>query len=174
MAALRALVVYESMFGNTELIARAVAEGMSELLEAEPRNVATQPRADGQGYCALVVGGPTHAFGLSRAATRRSAAEQGATGPAETGVREWLAQYTSLAGTPAAAFDTRIGTPWPTGSAARSAQKRLRRLGCRILLPAEDFVVTGSTGPLRDGEPERARRWGRTLAEMIVATQPVG
>ncbi|MDR7275675.1 flavodoxin family protein [Catenuloplanes atrovinosus] len=171
---MRALVVYESMFGNTERIALAIAEGMSELVQAEPRDVATHPQAVGQGYCALAVGGPTHAFGLSRATTRRSAGEQGAAGPAETGVREWLAQYTSLAGMPAATFDTRIGTPWPTGSAARAVQKRLRRLGCRIMLPAEGFAVTGTAGPLRDGELARARRWGRTLAETITSTQPVG
>jgi hypothetical protein len=63
-----------------------------------------------------------------------------------------------------ATFDTKISKGFPTGSAARAAQKRLRRSGARIVSPAHNFTVLGGTGPLGDGELERARRWGRELA----------
>jgi hypothetical protein len=80
------------------------------------------------------------------------------------GLREWLTTLErtdrSLA---AAAFDTRIDRPRVPGSAARGAEKRLRKLGFRIACPSESFYVTGTTGPLIDGETERARRWGEEL-----------
>jgi hypothetical protein len=67
----------------------------------------------------------------------------------------------------AAAFDTRIARPRLPGSAAHAAEKRLRRLGFRIVAPAESFYVEGTLGPLQAGERERARRWGKTLGSTI-------
>ena len=115
----------------------------------------------------LVVGGPTHAFGMSRERTRESAAEQaaGSVVSAGEGLREWLSAVTE--GSPdiaAAAFDTRIDKPRLPGSAAHGAERRLRRLGFRIIEPAASFYVTDMYGPLVDGERDRARHWGELLA----------
>jgi hypothetical protein len=95
---------------------------------------------------------------------------QGATA-ADVGLREWLAQCGRLDGMPAAAFDTRVNRPRLTGSAARKAARELRRLGCRLVLPAEGFRVMGTTGPLCPGEEDRARGWGATLASSLPARQ---
>jgi hypothetical protein len=51
------------------------------------------------------------------------------------------------------------------GSAARGAEKRLRRLGFRVVAAAESFNVTGTKGPLVPGEVERARCWAEQVAE---------
>ena len=64
----------------------------------------------------------------------------------------------------AAAFDTRIDKPRVPGSAARAAEKRLRRLGFRFVAAAESFYVTGTKGPLVPGEVERARLWAEQVA----------
>lgn len=65
----------------------------------------------------------------------------------------------------AAAFDTRINKPhWLVGWPARAVEKRLRRLGFRVVAPSQRFYVAGTPGPLLDGEAERARRWGEKLA----------
>ena len=88
-----ALVVYESMFGNTKAIAEAVAEGLATRMRAEVVEVGSAPAHVGREIALLVAGGPTHAFSMSRASTRDSAAQQ-ATGPLVSGgrgVREWLA-----------------------------------------------------------------------------------
>lgn len=77
---MRAMVVYESMFGNTQLIADAIAEGLSSRAEVERTAVGDAATTIGDDVALLVVGGPTHAFGMSRSATRQSAAEQGARG----------------------------------------------------------------------------------------------
>ncbi|MEX1126227.1 MAG: flavodoxin, partial [Acidimicrobiia bacterium] len=72
---MKALVVYESMFGNTKLIAEAVAGGLTRHLDVETVEVGQKP-VFGPGVDLVVVGGPTHAFGMTRASTRKSAAEQ--------------------------------------------------------------------------------------------------
>ncbi|MEV4805279.1 flavodoxin domain-containing protein [Nonomuraea sp. NPDC049421] len=164
---MRALVVYESMYGNTQQVARAVADGLATGMPAEVTEIGAAPAHVGDEVTLLVVGGPTHAFSMSRASTRDSAAQQ-ATGPLvskDQGVREWLAALsTSSAGLCAAAFDTRVAKPRLPGSAARAITKRLRRVGVRVVVPPQSFYVTGTQGPLAAGELERARQWGESLA----------
>lgn len=134
---MKALVVYESMYGNTEAVARAVADGLSGTFEVSLADVRDMlPATD---VNLLVVGSPTHAFGLSRPATRADAAHQGAVreGAADVGLREYLGCSPALDGIGAAAFDTKINKPFVPGSAARRARRELRRLGCRMMWPAQ-------------------------------------
>jgi hypothetical protein len=162
---MRALVLYESMFGNTQQVAEAIAEGLRATCEVEVEEISTAARAVDDGVDLLVVGGPTHAFGLSRDSTRASAANE-TSDPLVTGgpgLREWLAHARVPGHTSAAAFDTRVDKPVP-GSAAAAARRRLQRMGLRVAAPAETFRVGGLTGPLLEGELERARRWGEQLA----------
>ena len=164
---MHALVVFESMFGNTQLIAKAIAEGMSPVVSVDLVEVGAAPTRIGDDVDLLVVGGPTHAFGLSRPKTRDSAADQaeGDLVSKGNGLREWLAGLErGPASVRVATFDTRINKPRVPGSAARGAEKRLRRLGFVIVVPAESFYVDGTTGPLINGEIERARGWGELLS----------
>ena len=170
---MKALVIYESMFGNTETIARAVAGGMADRFDVTVADVRTMPRAAGMDV--VVLGGPTHVFGMSRPTTREDAERQGGSrdGVAGVGVREWLDTAPRLPGIAATAFDTKIGRPL-AGSAAGKAARRLRKLGCRLIVPPESFVVTGVDGPLAEGEQERARRWGEAVAAAAAeAVHPV-
>lgn len=172
---MRALVVYESMFGNTGAVAEAVAAGLAAHLSVEVSDVGAAPPAVPAEVALLVVGGPTHAFGLSRRSTRQSARDQGARSPIELGLREWLAALPP-AGRPVAVatFATRVARPRVPGSAARSARKALRRSGYQPVLAVEDFWVAGTPGPLRDGETHRARQWGEALGACVAASAPAG
>ena len=119
----RALVVYESMFGNTEAIAKAIAEDPSDRLATTIEEVVmASPHVDDVDL--LVVGAPTHAFGLSRPQTRMSAASQGARGQSgQIGLREWLAALVPPSRpVGAGAFDTGVQRPRLPGSAARAAR----------------------------------------------------
>lgn len=169
---MRALVVYESMYGNTRAVAQAVADGLSTWMAVERVEVADAPR-DVRSVGLLVVGAPTHAFGLSRVATRASAAEQGSGEviSGETGIREWLELVEFRPGIAAAAFDTRVDKHWIPGSAASVARRRMARAGLRPITKAESFYVGGMQGPLLVGEVERARAWGSELGERL-ATVP--
>ena len=166
---MRALVVFESMFGNTERVARAVAEGLTPYADAEVVEVGVAPARSGADVDLVVVGGPTHAFGMSRERTRADAARQ-AGGPLVSdgvGVREWLSALPASSGVPAAAFDTRVNVRGFPGSAGRAAARRLRRAGYRLIAAPASFYVEGTPGPLADGELDRARRFGDALGRTL-------
>jgi hypothetical protein len=166
----RALVVFESMFGNTQAVAAAIADGLATWVPVDVVEVGTAPAVLPGDIGLLVVGAPTHAFGMSRASTRADAARQasGTVVSGEIGLREWLGAVRAGAShVPAAAFDTRIHKPRVPGSAARAAARRLRRLGFGVTTPPESFYVTGATGPLMPDEVDRARRWGEELGAAL-------
>jgi len=169
---LKALVVYESMFGNTEQIAWAISEGLGQTMEVTVRAVGDASADLASHVDLLVVGGPTHAFGMSRPATRVDASSQGQVvmGP-DTGIREWLHGLTDRPGAAvAASFDTRVAkVSWMPGSAARGAAKLLRGRGYPLLAKPESFFVVDSLGPLTDDELARARRWGSDLARQLTS-----
>jgi hypothetical protein len=173
----RVLVVYESMFGNTRDIALAVAEGIATRVEVEVVEIAEAPRQVPPDVSMVVVGGPTHAHGMTTPDSREDAGRRagGRRVSPGIGIREWL-EALPTGGTPTAAavFDTRIKGPgilW--GSAARAAAKLARDAGLRLVRPPESFLVGGPTGPLFDrlaeGELERARAWGAELGALAPA-----
>jgi hypothetical protein len=170
---MRAVVVYESMFGDTRQIAEAIGDGLG--LEFEATVVAVNQVAAGQlvGTDLLVVGGPTHVRGLSRPKTRAGAVDQAAQpesgivlepGAAGPGLREWFSTLTDPPAR-AAAFDTRVQmSPLVTGRAAPKIARSLQRSGCQLVAEAESFLVTTKQPTLVAGERDRARAWGETLA----------
>lgn len=161
---MHAVVVFESIWGNTEQLAREVAAGIggerTEVLDAASAPVGLDADVD-----LLVVGGPTHAFSMSTESTRESARQQGAVHIPVRGIREWIEAHSSPGrDVLVATFDTRVVSPRLPGSAAKKAMKRLVALGFRPLAKPETFGVHGYSGPVADGELERARRWGTELA----------
>jgi|SRR5215207_9564338 len=160
-----ALVVFESMFGNTEAVANAVADGLREQGAVRVVEVAEAPDSVPESVDLLVVGGPTHAFSMTRANTRRSAVSQGASSEkgSQPGIREWISEVTLSDDVPVATFDTKVVKPHLPGSAAHAADRKLRHRGLHHVARPETFYVTGTTGDLVDGELSRAKQWGATL-----------
>lgn len=160
---MRVMVVYESIWGNTEQIAREIAAGIGGE-SVEVVDAASAPPAIDDDVDLLVVGGPTHAFSMSSASTRESARQQGATRIPASGIREWLERLSAPArAIPVATFDTRVVSPRLPGSAAKKAMKKLVALGFRPVAKPETFGVHGYSGPVADGELERAQAWGAGL-----------
>lgn len=168
---MRALIVYESMWGNTRTVAEAVAGGLADACAVDLVPVSDAPAPDTVGVDLLVVGCPTHAFGLSRPATREDARTRGAGEVPERGVREWLEDGTSVP-LRVATFDTHVWRPNLPGWASRNAAKILRRLGGTQVGRPESFYVHGYEGPLLDGELVRARTWGTDLAARVGMSAP--
>ena len=172
---MRAVIIYESMFGNTHAIADAIAKGLEP-----PDNVVVVPMGEAGrerlgDVDLIVVGGPTHFHGMSRARTRKWAAataqkpkndlalNRDAQGP---GVRDWL---TSLGHghTKFAAFDTRFKGPAVLrGRASRLISRKLRRHGFEMVAKPESFFVT-LQNHLEPGEEARAQEWGERLAARV-------
>ncbi|MEV0790321.1 hypothetical protein [Kribbella sp. NPDC050459] len=176
----RALIVYETMFGNTERIARAIRDGLRRYVAADTVPVNRAPDVVPGDVRLLVVGGPTHAFSMSRLSTRQGAVQQAdVVMPIEVGIREWLGALERADGSRpdslrVTTFDTRIAkVRHLPGSAARSAAKLLRRMGYRMLGTSESFFVSDTTGPIRDVELERARRWGEELGRLLTGSARV-
>ena len=165
---MKALVVYESLFGNTRHIAEAVARGLGsrcqvDIAEIEQASYSAAGDAD-----LLVVGGPTHMWGMSRQMTRMIAhcSTSQETISRDRGVREWLAALPASDGALAAAFDTHLAVNGrePVGSAAHGIASRLTALGYRLALPPQAFLVRDTYGPVLKGEVQHATHWGKQLA----------
>ena len=176
---MKAVVVYESMFGNTRTIAEAIGRGLGGSLDVTVVRAGEAYRSVINGTDFVVVGGPTHAWGLPRPSTRRGAPDYATKGgrflelepgaATEPGLREWLPAL-GQSSMPAAAFDTRIKAPAAlTGRASRSISRVLSRHGMTLLAPAESFLVD-KKNRLLAGEIERAEAWGASLAEVLRAT----
>lgn len=161
-----AVIVYESAWGNTKIIAEAVAEGLVSALDVGMiLDVSFAPPADTITADLLVLGAPTHAFGLSRPQTREEAARRGGH-PGDIGVREWIGAAGDLH-LPVAVFDTHVRHPNLPGTASKKAAKLLRSHGASLVAKPESFYVEGYEGPVLPGEIDRARKWGAELAQRL-------
>jgi flavodoxin len=156
---MKALVVYDSFFGNTELVADTIGAVFGECAEVTLRRVGEVQPADLEGIGFLCVGSPTRAFRPSPA------------------IQTWLKRLPkdSLRGVQVAAFDTRIAVEdvdsrvLPVlvrvfGYAAEPIAAALVRKGGTQVLPPAGFCVIDTEGPLKDGELQRARAWAAQLA----------
>jgi hypothetical protein len=167
---MNALVVSESMYGNTAAVGEAIAASLrARGVCAEARLVSEIDPVEGAEADLLVVGGPTHVHGMSRASTRKTAArDETNTFPdatLEPGLREWLKQLPPGENTLTAAFDTRIDRPVIlTGSAAKGIARLLESRGFRQVMKPESFFVT-SENQLGEGELEHAAAWGEAVAK---------
>lgn len=161
---MKAFVVYESLWGNTAAIARAIAEGLGpgatalSTAEATPELVA---EAD-----LIVAGAPIQGFSLPNDRMRAGIKPNQDPRPnlSSPTLRSWLERLPAGHGR-SAAFETKIW--WSPGSAVGTIDTELERAGYRPIAKPEKFIVKGQSGPLKDGELERAQAWGRTLAAAV-------
>ena|SRR5215204_4922092 len=146
---MRALVIYDSLYGNTAHIAQAIGGALSA--EVHPiTEVNTIPAK----LDLLVIGGPTQGHGIDQP------------------LKDFLSELPgeSFEGVAVAAFDTRLH--WPeflSGSAAKEIAKRLKENGAHLVAAPESFFVDGKEGPLSAGELDRATQWAGQLARIMVS-----
>ncbi len=153
---MKALIIYDSVFGNTEKIAQAIGEGTG----ARVVKVDAVTPADLEGVNLLLVGSPTRAFrpteGIQKylKALPKGALESVAVGGFDT--RADVATVNSRVLTSMVKF---------FGYAAEPIDKALVKCGGRQAVPPAGFFIEESEGPLREGELERAKEWGKQAAE---------
>jgi len=166
---MRALVVFESLYGNTGAIGEAIAEGMrASGMPVKGGSICTIPPEAAEGMDLLVVGGPTHVHGMSWARTRRVAIDDLRTRfgmpVADMGLREWMHGLPRGLGRRAVSFDTRYDKSLAvSGSAALGIAHRLEGHGYVVVTPPQSFFVT-EENQLEPGQLERAEVWGADLA----------
>jgi hypothetical protein len=168
-----ALVVYESMYGNTHIVAERIAQGLRAAGDARVVPVADATATALSGVDLLIVGGPTHVHGMVSARSQEAAREQAARPGSEVTLdpdaegpilRDWFDGLALPPGCHGAAFDTRLHAPAAlTGRASRGIAKRLEGHGATMIAPPESFFV-GKDNHLAEGEAARAEEWGGSLA----------
>lgn len=155
---MKVLVVYDSVFGNTEKVAQAMGQALASRADVQTLPVGDVKDEHLAGLAALIVGSPTRAFSPTPA------------------IKKWLGSLPQkhLTGVKVAAFDTRFnvhetnskvltGMVKVFGYAAKPIGDRLVKKGGDLRLPPEGFFVLDSEGPLKDGELERAADWALLL-----------
>jgi flavodoxin len=154
---MRTLVVYDSQYGNTEMLAKAIAQASGD--GAQLRRAVDAGTVDLQRGDLLIVGCPTQGGRPTRAVTA------------------WLQGIPArgLEGVCAAVFDTRFAPAEHgfglrllmrvIGYAAPRVAGELRKKGAALIAPPEGFVVQDTEGPLKPGETERATTWARALGQ---------
>ena len=144
---MKTLVVYDSRYGHTKIIAEAI--GASLPGEVDVKHAKDVELVALKACSLLVVGAPTHGAKPSEDA------------------QAFLDRIPAkaLSGIGVAAFDTRLTNKLVTlfGTAAPKIAKVLVKKGGTQAGPPVGFYVTGGEGPLREGEVERAAQWAKGL-----------
>lgn len=179
---MKAVVVYESMYGNTHLVANAIGEGLAHVADVAVLPVEQATRAVLESADLVVVGGPTHVHGMSRESTRHAAVEATEKPGNELeldpdaegeGLRDWFDALDALH-VRAAAFDTRATGPAAlTGRASKGIARKLRHLGASVVAEPMSFLVTKQNQLAPDQEQD-ARVWGGELARIASSTATAG
>jgi flavorubredoxin len=144
----KAIVIYDSKFGNTEKIANALSEGMKkEGLDVDCAKVDNVNLNKLVEYEILAIGAPTHGFGISKP------------------MREFLKKLENLnlRDKKAFAFDTKLRSRF-AGSAGKGIEKQLTKLQMTIIKPYASAIVKGTQGPLEEGEEEKFTQIGSEIA----------
>lgn len=148
---MKTLVVYDSVYGNTEKIAKAIGGAITGDVRVLRANEAGP--AEVEGIDLLIAGAPTQA------------------GRPTPEMQGFLNKITGslVKGISIATFDTRISAKWVGmfGYAAGKIGMKLKKKGGNLILNPEPFYVTGIKGPLKDGEPERAATWAEEIIKSI-------
>jgi hypothetical protein len=161
---MKAVVVYESHWGNTAAVARAIAAGLGPDTPVLATDEATGPIVENADL--IVAGAPVIALRLATDGMRKNIAKDAPDAPSAADMshplmREWLAGMPAGKGL-GAAFETRIH--WSPGGATGAIERGLGSAGYRRVTKGRKFFVTGPYGPLREGELDAARAWGSELA----------
>ncbi len=147
----KAVIVYDSLYGNTEKIASAIGEAITPCGEVKVLRAGEANPSELASIALLIVGSPVHG---------------GRPTPPVQDFLNKMAQQ-SLKGIKVAVFDTRATSKFAKifGNAAGRIAGQLTKKGGVLMVPPEGFFVTGTKGPLKEGELERAANWARGISE---------
>ncbi len=146
---MRVLIIYDSVFSNTEQIAQAIGNALGSQKDVEILRVNIVKIEQLTGLKLLFVGSPTLGGRPTQA------------------IQDFLNKVSdaTFKGINVVAFDTRLSTRMVGifGYAAGRIAECLEKKGGTLIAPPEGFFVKGKKGPLKDGEFERAASWAKAI-----------
>jgi len=144
---MKALIVYDSVYGNTEIIARSIGGAISG--DVKVLSIGEVNPSELESIDLFIVGSPTQA------------------GRPTPAMQDFLKSVpeTTIKGINVASFDTRLTAKWVIifGYAAGRIAGNLKRKGGNLVARPEGFFVKGTKGPLKEGEVERAADWAKEI-----------
>jgi flavodoxin len=148
---MKTLVIYDTMYGNTEIIADAIADaitGDTKVIKASEAKPSDMNDID-----LLIIGSPTQGG-------RQTKPVQGFLDEISGNIKKDVK---------IAVFDTRVPAKWVKvfGYAAGKLEDFFKKEGVELIIPTEAFMVESAKGPLKEGELERAKAWGKKICEAI-------
>ncbi len=163
---MKAFIIYDSMYGNTEKIAQAIGDGLTG--EVKVVRVGEADQSELKTCDLLILGSPVHG---------------GRATPAlDAFIKELPADY--LQGKSVAVFDTRFESEEQGVGlrilmsviryAAPRLAKALEKKGGVLVAEPEGFIVENKEGPLKQGELERATKWATQLSLAKKVPAPTG
>ena len=167
MKVMKVVVVYESHWGNTAAIAKAIAEGIG--IEAVALSTSEASNAVIADADLIVAGAPVLGFSLPTEAMIKSLGQNlgkdvAAPDLSHPSMRAWLEALPPGNGR-SAVFETRIS--WSPGGSTKAILRELEKAGYRPVAEAHRFIVKDRYGPLKEGELDRAKLWGAELAKAM-------
>jgi flavodoxin len=147
---MKTLVVYESINGNTEKIAKSIGEAIKE--DVRVLSIGAACSSDLESVDLLIVGSPTYG---------------GRPTPGMLDFLKHTVPASSLKDINVAAFDTRLTANWVKmfGFASEKIANSLKASGGTLLLSPQGFYVKGAKGPLKEGELEHAASWAKEVVK---------
>jgi flavodoxin len=146
---MKSMIIYDSVYGNTEQIAQAIGNALSSQIDVEVVRVSDVNTNQLTGLKLLIIGSPTHGGSPTEA------------------IRDFLKRLSeaTIQDLNVASFDTRLSTRLVKifGYAAGKIASSLKKRGGNLIASPEPFFVKGRKGPLKEGELERAARWANDL-----------
>ncbi len=150
---MKALVIYDSLYGNTEKVAKALASGIREQgIDVDCVRANTVDVETLRAYDMILIGGPTHSMGLSDA------------------IKTFTKQLNNaeVKNKQAFAFDTKYESRF-AGSAGKAIEQRLKQNGLKVVMPHASAIVLGKEGPLKEGAEAQFKQIGTELARIALA-----
>ena len=148
---MKVLVVYDSLYGNTEKVAQAIAGALVSSGEVKVLRPGEVSPSELQSVDFLIIGSPTQGGRPTKA------------------IQEFLNKLpeSAVKGVSVATFDTRFTTKLVAifGYGAGKIADSLRKKGGNLMVTPEPFFVKGREGPLKEGEVERAAVWAKRILE---------
>lgn len=151
----KVIVVYESKYGNTKLVAEKIIEGMREVTGVETVLAELKEVDLSQlvGFDAILVGSPNHIGGATRS-TKKFIDALG---------------KLNLEGKLAAVFDTYLGGDFEKAVKKMEKQISEKAPGLRLAAPGLSIRVEGMKGPITEGELPKCKEFGVKIATQLKA-----
>ena len=154
---MKVLVVYDSVYGNTEEIAQAIEDALHDKRDVEMVKASEIKSNHLIDLDLIIIGSPTHGGRFTEAIQDFF-----------NNISESMMNVVNVA-----AFDTRTASSrWLVshlekifGHAANRIVDVVKKQGGILIVEPEGFIVEGTKGPLRIGEIKRAENWARDIVQ---------